>query len=99
MKLDTNSDGSQNIWALVDMSDSHGVLEIDGPVTKTKNGVMSFRFKDDWGNVGKGTFKTAEKKGYLSLKITSSAPDSDPNIRRNYGESTVAKGVCKTDRS
>ena len=99
VKLDTKSDGSQNIWALVDMSDAHGVLEIAGPVTKSRTGVMSFRFEDGWGNVGKGTFKTLGTKGYLRLQVISSGPDADPLVRRNYLDSTVEKGACNTDRS
>ncbi len=99
VRLDTKTDGSQHIWALVDMSDSHGVLEVSGPVTKSKKGGISFRFEDGWGNLGKGNFKTVGMKGYLSLRIISSAPDSDRTIGRNYGESTLATGTCKTDRS
>lgn len=79
----------------ISMPDSGQVLSVRAPITHDRNGVVTFHFDDDsWGNSGDGTLKRRGKIAELTIKQTGAQPDADKNIRRNYGNYSLAAGSC-----
>lgn len=75
--------------------DSGQLLESEAPAVITGTDGFSFSFVDGWHNQGKATIGTSAKRLKLELDVVQSATDfSAANIRRQYGEYSLAKKSC-----
>lgn len=86
----------RTISVSVKLPDSGRILMLEAPVTQRANGDIFFEFDDDgWGNAGRGALTTVGDKAQLDLTQTTSPPDADRNIGRNYGRYLLSKQACQ----
>jgi len=79
----------------ISMPDSGQVLMVKAPMSQQKNGIATFHFDDDgWGNSGRGILQRNGEAVELTIEQTNAQPNTDKNIRRNYGTYLLPKVRC-----